>query len=315
MAAENGRVDVTAGVRAAGGVLGRRSRAGREVLLVHRPRYQDWSLPKGKLKRAEHPVSAAVREVREETGVRGVVGARLPSARYQVRSGPAPVTKHVDYWAMTPVDPQAPLAAESVDEVDDLAWTPARRAMELLSYPHDRQVLRAYLDLPELRPPVLLIRHARAGDRRQHRGADGERPLDDRGLRQAEALAALLPLYGVSRLVSAQPLRCQQTLQPAARSLSLDMEIESCFNDDTDPADAARALRRLAGAGVATAVCSQGELIPRALVSLGAGRAARVDHTRTPDGDAFRVAKGAGWVLHFGRSARELRVVDPLTLA
>ena len=87
---------------------------------MHRPRYDDWSLPKGKLHAGELPLAAAVREVAEETGVRPVVGRRLPTQRVRARPGP----QDVDYWAMTPADG----TFVATDEVDSLRWvTPARR--------------------------------------------------------------------------------------------------------------------------------------------------------------------------------------------
>src|SRR5258706_5828062 len=109
-------------VRAAGGVVGRHGRDGAEVLLVHRPRFDDWSLPKGKLKRGEHPIAGAVREVREETGVTGLIGARLPTGQYDVWSGDALAEKSVDYWAMTAASgATAGQPFRAGDEVDDIA--------------------------------------------------------------------------------------------------------------------------------------------------------------------------------------------------
>jgi 8-oxo-dGTP diphosphatase len=123
-------------VRAAGGVVTRATPDGdREVLLVHRPRYGDWTLPKGKLERGESHEDAALREVEEETGVRCALGAELPPHQYVDRHGR---DKVVRYWEMTPVDGRA---READDEVDEVRWVRAGDAKTLLTYDADRQLL------------------------------------------------------------------------------------------------------------------------------------------------------------------------------
>jgi 8-oxo-dGTP pyrophosphatase MutT (NUDIX family) len=132
-------MDVTAQVvQAAGGVVWRRSPAGEvEVLLVHRPRYDDWTLPKGKLGTGEDHATAAVREVVEETGLRCTLGRELPSAAYVDRKGRP---KEVRYWAMTPA---ASGQFTPNDEVDEVRWLAVDEAASLLTYPRDRPVLDA----------------------------------------------------------------------------------------------------------------------------------------------------------------------------
>lgn len=122
---------------AAGGVVWRRGRDGRlEVVIVHRPRYDDWSLPKGKLDPGETDEQAAVREVQEETTIEGALGPELPSTTYLDRSGKH---KRVRYWAMTAVAGE-PTAS---NEVDAATWVPLDEALERLTYTHDAEVLRA----------------------------------------------------------------------------------------------------------------------------------------------------------------------------
>jgi 8-oxo-dGTP diphosphatase len=136
-------------VRAAGGLVWRSSvvadedgevRPGREVVLVHRPRYDDWSFPKGKLDRGESWESAAVREVAEETGLVCELGDELPSTRYLDAKGRL---KLVRYWCMRPVglEPWLPNA-----EVDGRRWVPVDDAADLLTYAHDRVLLRSFTD-------------------------------------------------------------------------------------------------------------------------------------------------------------------------
>jgi 8-oxo-dGTP diphosphatase len=258
-------------VQAAGGVVER----GGDVVLVHRPRYDDWSLPKGKLKRGEHPMVGAVREVDEETGVRAVPGIRLPGVDYQATLGDALVDKHVDFWAMT-VGETGTFAPN--DEVDDVAWLPLARALEMLSYPRDRVVLEAYAALPPVHRPVVVVR-AVAGQR-------------------AAALAALLSVLRPGRLVSASPARCRETLAPLAAALGLEIEIDTRL-DESATADGLDVLRELADPAIAAVVCPAS-----ALPEAGAQTAAAAG--RPPD---------AGVLLSFARHDRTLVATDPLTLA
>ena len=119
-------------IDAAGGVVVRDGR----VLLVHRPRYDDWTFPKGKLDPGESFEDAAVREVEEETGVRCSLGRELSSTRYEVGGRP----KLVRYWLMTP---ESESAFEANDETDDLRWVAPEDAAGLLTYPRDRVLLRS----------------------------------------------------------------------------------------------------------------------------------------------------------------------------
>lgn len=132
-------------VRAAGGVVTRAAAGGApggslEYLVVHRPRYDDWSLPKGKLEPGESFEDAARREIEEETGVRVELGAALPASEYVDRHGRPKV---VHYWRMTPI---GAAAWDPGDEVDETRWITAAQAATLLSYEHDRRLIEAVDD-------------------------------------------------------------------------------------------------------------------------------------------------------------------------
>jgi 8-oxo-dGTP pyrophosphatase MutT (NUDIX family) len=125
-------------VRAGGGVVWRRRDRATEVLVVHRPKYDDWSLPKGKVEGDETELACALREVAEETGHRCEAGVELPTARYHDQRGRP---KTVRYWAMRP------LAGEFVPhrEIDSARWVTPAEADAVLTYDHDRAVVRAFL--------------------------------------------------------------------------------------------------------------------------------------------------------------------------
>jgi 8-oxo-dGTP diphosphatase len=122
-------------VKAAGGVVWRRGPGGVEVAVVHRPHHGDWSLPKGKLDEGEGWEDAALREVREEIGLRCSLGRELPPVSYKDQKGRHKVVR---YWLMQPEDGEF----DPNDEVDELRWLLPRAAAELLSYPHDRELVR-----------------------------------------------------------------------------------------------------------------------------------------------------------------------------
>jgi 8-oxo-dGTP pyrophosphatase MutT (NUDIX family)/phosphohistidine phosphatase SixA len=276
-------------VRAAGGVLWRPSATGRQVCVVHRNRYDDWSLPKGKLHAGEHPLAAAVREVHEETGVRGRPQLLLPPVAYELPDGGS---KTVDFWLLQAV---AGPAAPHDDEVDELAWLSPAQAAARVSYPGDIRVLEHAAGLPDITAVLPLVRHGHAGKRDAFPGDDAARPLDARGRTEATRLAPLLGLFDPQRLHSATPLRCVQTLQPLAELVDRPIVLDPAFDEPAPGAElsaaVARARHRLAElrGGPRTVVCSQGKLIPPLLAALQGA----------DDPQPVKTPKGTGWLLSF----------------
>jgi 8-oxo-dGTP pyrophosphatase MutT (NUDIX family) len=246
-------------IHASGGVLWRRSAAGVEIAIVHRPKYDDWSMPKGKLHAGEVPLLAACREVAEETGVRPVVGRRLPTQEYRL----GPDRKVVVYWEMTPADgPVTDMGRAS--EVDVVRWLRPAEAATWLSYDRDRQLLRAFVSLPPADALVLLLRHGQAGERSEWSGDDRLRPLDATGIAQAQALR-VLAWFGPRRVFSADRVRCVQTVAPLADDLGVPVETEPALAEDAYMAKPERGLRRIremARSRLRAVVCSQGDVIP-----------------------------------------------------
>jgi 8-oxo-(d)GTP phosphatase len=205
-------------IRAAGGVITRRSATGEpEVLVAHRPRYDDWSFPKGKAEPGESDEECALREVEEETGYRCRLGAELPQAFYIDRKGRP---KSVRYWTMEPVGGEFIPNAE----VDRAEWVDLRTALNLLSYDHDRATAGELLEKEIQSASILLLRHGTAGDRKKWKGDDRLRPLDKIGRRQAIELADLLSPYPIKRILSSPYVRCVQSVEPLAERLGLQIE-------------------------------------------------------------------------------------------
>jgi 8-oxo-dGTP diphosphatase len=273
-------------IRAAGGLLWTAS-ADRTVLaVVHRPRYADWSLPKGKRDRGEHPLQTACREIAEETGFLPVVESRLSSQAYAVPEG----RKRVDWWTMRPADG----TFTPNREVDEMRWVTPDEAVELLSYPNDIELVREFQARPVPTAIVLLVRHAKAGDKKSWPGDDRLRPLDREGRRQAVRLTEVLPLWDPIRVSSADRLRCTQTVDALAAGLGAQVAIEETLSEEAfwaDPSAAVERIRDIAALGGASAVCSQGGAIPSIVTELAAADSVAVN--------GVVAKKGSTWALAF----------------
>lgn len=275
-------------IRAAGAVLWRDAPSGTggpHVAVVHRPRYDDWSFPKGKVDPGEHVLRAAVREIEEETGVVPRLGRRLPTAAYPVNGRP----KQVDYWAARAV---AESAFAPDEEVDLLAWLPPDEAERRLSYQHDVDLLREFLRGPLHTWPLVILRHASAGEKSEWPEADELRPLDARGRVEAAGLAGLLFAYGPARVLSSGTARCLDTVLPYIRRLRGVLGTEPAFTvGETSPERATERLLDLVGEGVPTIVCTHGEIVADLVTGL-----CRELGEKVPDDPSLR--KGEFWVAH-----------------
>ncbi|WP_372736146.1 NUDIX domain-containing protein [Nocardioides sp.] len=215
---------------------------GKTVLLVHRPKYDDWSFPKGKLDRGEHAVAAAVRETMEETGVAVSLGPPLSDQCYAVNAG----TKRVHYWTGRPLGRHDVTAYAANDEIDEVRWVPLDKAAGKLTYDRDRETLAEALAFRKRTRPLILQRHALARARGQWRKDDRLRPLLVPGHRQAQRLIPLLAAYNARRLVSSGSLRCVQTLEAYAAAAETAIEVDETFSEeDATPKGARRALLSL----------------------------------------------------------------------
>ena len=267
-------------VRAAGGVVLRGEEP--RVLAVHRPRYDDWSLPKGKVDPGEAWPQAAVREVHEETGVTARLGVELSPTRYTDRKGRAKVVR---WWQMHLLGVEE---REPDDEVDRVAWMAPDEARDRLTYASDRDLVDEALAVRDHRT-VLVVRHAHAGDRGDWDGDDRRRPLSPTGRQQAAGLVDLLAPYHVAGVASSPLVRCRQTAEPVARARGLPVVAEDRLTEGADPATT---WQLVAAAGTGTVLTSHGDVVGAIVERLrGLGV---VDRTAG-------WPKGSTWVLHLDR--------------
>ena len=254
-------------IKAAGAVAWRPGPAGEpEILLVHRSKYDDWSLPKGKTEPDEPLPVTAAREVLEEGGARLALGRRLASVRYNVGGRP----KRVHYWAARVLSVDARAVPNS--EVDEVTWLTAGQAVDKVSYTHDHGVLADFAARPAQTVPLILLRHAKALSKSGWKRADESRPLDDAGRSDAKALADLLACFAPRpRLISSTAARCTETLGPLSEVTgeqvraepSLYLHNESTLAGAADSAAGLTALvREVIAAGEPTVICAHRENLP-----------------------------------------------------
>ena len=273
-------------VLAAGGVLWRpgHRESAEEVAVIHRPRYDDWSLPKGKVDPGETEPVAAAREVFEETGHHVQLGRRIATVSYPVE----PRTKKVQYWSARSIGGSfAPN-----NEVDDLIWLPAAAAIKKVSYPYDRKVLRRWAKQPPDTKSVLIVRHGTAGSKSRFSGDDKLRPLDKKGRAQAEALVAQLSTFGPTDVYSADRVRCHQTVEPLAEELGVTINNEPSLTEEAyadNPKRGRRRVLQIAESHRTPVICTQGKVIPDLIAWWCERDGVRPDKSRN--------RKGSTWVL------------------
>lgn len=261
-------------INAAGGVVWRK-RTGTgaaeprvDVLVVHRPSYDDWTFPKGKVDPGEALQTTAVREIAEETGLRVRLGAPLMQVAYPIAAG----TKVVDYWCARTIGQGAAEPFTPNKEVDELRWVGLREARKLLTYQHDVEVLDDFRGLLERQGhrtrTLIVVRHGKAAPRSEY-ADDLERPLTEAGLAQSRTLVPLLTAYGVRRVVSSPAARCAQTVEPYAHSISTFLEIDDRLGEDTRATQVDRSVAALLDRKKPVALCSHRPTLPWVFDSIG----------------------------------------------
>lgn len=242
------KVKAPGSVVAAGALVWRVKEGELQVLAVHRPRYNDWSWPKGKLAKGETLPECAIREVAEETGKQIVLGQPLPTLRYPIGAGKQKVVR---YWAAQVVssESKAVIARPEVKsapkhEVDRVRWLTVEQAERKITFKDDLRPLEVLVEAFHKgrldTRAFVLVRHARAKRRKAWLGPDEERPLTKAGQRRAEQLVPLLAAYGVTRAASSPAVRCIQTVTPYAEAAGLEIKTYGAL---TEPGHAEAPLR------------------------------------------------------------------------
>jgi 8-oxo-dGTP diphosphatase len=256
---------------AAGAVLWREVKGQLLVAVIHRARYDDWSFPKGKQDPGECLPETAVREIREETGLKIKLGVRLKVVRYTVGDN---LRKEVHYWAARVSDSTlAKSTFEPSEEVAEVTWKTPEDARRVLTYEFDQQILDEVMTLyvqKSLRTkPVIILRHAKATPRSDWKGGkgldDGHRPLLPAGSLQANALVPLLGAFAPQRLVTSTWVRCKSTLAPYAKRRKIKLVERSQLSElgnANGPQRTEKVIRDLIEDGRSVVICTHRPALP-----------------------------------------------------
>ncbi|WP_043440530.1 NUDIX hydrolase [Arthrobacter sp. L77] len=252
-------------VVAAGTLCWRIEKGALEVLIIHRPRYHDWSWPKGKLDPGETTPECAVRETFEEVGLSVRLGIPLATINYPVNSG----DKVVYYWAAR-IERATPVPDGT--EVDGVRWVSPEEARTVLSNPTDVVPLDSLIEAHRARNlqtwPLIVVRHAKAKPRSSWSRAEGERPLAATGRRQATAVSRLLQAWTPERVVSSPWVRCVQTISPYVKQRSAKLKLLDALTEHDakrKPARTKAVIERLLDKRRPVAICTHRPVLPLVL--------------------------------------------------
>ncbi|WP_240645776.1 NUDIX hydrolase [Georgenia sp. SYP-B2076] len=323
MSADTDTLVETRTVEAAGALVWRVRGRHLEVLLVHRPRYDDWSWPKGKLEDGESVIACAVREVAEETGVHVALGQPLRTVRYPLRDGRRKVAY---YWAAQEVHPDAQsvhcrsaVSPAPSTEIDDVRWVSVARAARMLTYPHDREPLGMLEDQwkdERLRTwTMVVVRHARAKKRSAWPDGEATRPLTPVGSAQAERLVPLLGAYGVEEVITSPWERCAATVRPYLEATGIGAELRPELTEaahEKKPGPVRELVRRELTRRNATtvAVCTHRPVLPTVVEEI-AGRTPHRIMKQVPESDPW-LKTAEMLVVHVAQRPRRASVVVAL---
>lgn len=274
-------------VRAAGAVLWRRlSEELLQVALIHRPRYDDWSLPKGKAEGGESDINCAYREVLEETGYHSIFGPSLCDVVYEIEG----IRKKVKYWSAEAVGDQGVI---DPTEVDQVIWMTLEDAYGKLSVKSDKEVLKEFENIGADTNVLVLLRHAKAVERDQWEGDDGDRPLAHLGQLQAKKLLADYFPYAIKQIHTSDAIRCYESIEPIASALAIAPSFSSELSEyafEKNKKAALEQIHDLMENDSNVLVCSHNPVIPYIVNKLiGKKLFKKMDHELLP---------GQSWILH-----------------
>ena len=288
---------MSATILAAGAVLWRKGEKKKiEVLIIHRPKYDDWTFPKGKAEIGEPLIACAYREVLEETNIETAFGPYLGEVEYLTNDG----KKKVSFWSAKVIKEKE---FNSNAEVDQLKWVEVTKVKELLTLDTDRKILEQFLRIEPDTKPLVLLRHAKAVTRDEWQGEDDDRPLDSYGQNQAKRLLAMYQVFNLEQIHSSDAVRCYDTVVAIAKGLNVKLEVtgklsESTFKKDKEKAfDYAKDLMKL---NESVLLCSHNPILPKMLNKL--------TKKSEVDADEGKLLPADGWVIH--RIGKEVIQID-----
>ena len=284
---------------AAGAVVWRKVNNQVEIALVHRPRYDDWSLPKGKQDSGEALIACAYRETLEETNLKVSFGPFIGDIEYFVADG----LKQVYYWAARLADDSPEFHPN--DEVDLLEWHSINDAVEKVTRDSDREIIEKFNDVPFDSYPLIMLRHAKALAREEWQSEDEDRPLEQLGQQQARRMLSIYQVYGLTQIHTSDAVRCHDTVEQMAHALGLTMKITNKISEYTWKKDKEKAIdyaKDLLKENEPILLCSHNPVLPKMMAKL----TKKVDF----DFPSNKLEPGQSWILHHNK--KEVLQIDRL---
>lgn len=290
-------------IRAAGALLWREnSDLSIEVALIHRPRYDDWSLPKGKLEIGETALQCAYREVAEETGIRASFTRELGSVEYE-ESGEQ---KRVRYWAAYCALNQSEFIPN--EEVDQIKWLTASAAHEYATHDSDKSIIETFMSQEQHTDTLIILRHTKSLERGDWDEEDSHRTLDETGFDQAQLLIKHLEPFAIDELYTSDYTRCVQTVTPLAHARGLSITAVPSLNEESfevDPEKAISFANALKQDEKNILICSHNPVIPSMLRG--------ILNTKLKNKDLIKLEPGDAWIVH--RVRGEIVGLDYLSIS
>ena len=275
-------------IRAAGALLWRESNERTiEIALIHRPKYDDWTLPKGKIEEGETALQCAYRELIEETGIKASFTRQLGTVEYE-ESGQR---KRVIFWSA-----QCALEASTFipnEEVDVLEWLAPDQALAKASHESDRQMIESFLSQAPHTDTLIILRHTKALERGDWDEVDSERTLDEVGFDQAQLLIKHLEPFAIEEVYTSDYVRCVQTVTPLAHSRGLNISQVPSLNEETfeeDPLRSVSFANALKQDEKNILICSHNPVIPTMLRG--------ILNTKLKNKDLIKLEPGDAWIVH-----------------
>ena len=286
-------------ISAAGAVVWRKHKDNfTEVAIIHRPKYDDWSFPKGKIEVGESLIACAHREVLEETNLQTEFGPHLGQVEYFTPDG----LKKVTYWSAK-VIAEKPFRTNS--EVDQLKWIPITKVIEVLTNETDKEIFDKFVKVKFNSKPFILLRHAKAITRDEWQGEDDDRPLSSSGQNQAMRLLSTYQVFNIDQIHSSDAVRCYDTVKSMAKGLDIKLEVSSKLSESTYKKDKEKAfdyVSELIKEDKSILICSHNPILPKMLNKLTKKSEIEADEDKLSPAD--------GWVIH--RSGKEIIQIDRL---